>query len=514
MKGNFYHHSDQRRIFGLASRRPAASVAVEVKVDYVPTEKQRLFHECPADICLYGGAAGGGKSMALLWEAFAACIETPGTDAMLMRRTYPALEKSLILESIKLFPRSFCEYHEAKRRWTIKPPGATAASHLWFGFCERDVDVYTYQSAQWSFLGIDESTHFTGFQILFLFSRVRSILPNARPRMRLTTNPGNVGHGWHKQFFKIGVVEPYKTWRPKMESINHPSLTPPSRCFIPATVYDNKPLMESDPQYVARLESLPTKAMRDMLLYGKWDVFAGQFFPEFNPDVHVIPAFSIPRHWKIYRSVDFGFNDPFCCLWFAVDEGGRYFCFKETYQSGLRDHEQAQVIKEKSVWLDKGELSPMHVDYTVGDPSMNQRSKDSGISTQENYMKHGVPVIPAPNARVHGWMQVRNMLAIDKSTGKPWLSFFPDCANVATELQEAITHSTNVEDISPDCRDHAIDALRYFVSTRPTPADLLQPKETAIMDKGTVREWTAYRERCAKISGVKGNAIAKGFNEE
>lgn len=479
-------------------------------MEYHPTAKQIAFHTSPADVLLYGGSAGGGKSKALLMEAFVRCLESPGMSAMLFRRTYPELERSLIMESRRTFPKAIAKYNDQKHCWTIRHGGELADSYLWFGFCEHEKNVWDYQSAEWGFLGIDESCHFSQFMFEMLYSRVRSTIPGVRPVARLCTNPGNIGHGWHKKYFEIGKRKAGEVWRPPVET----GLTrlPPTRCFIPATVYDNPYLMKHDPEYVARLEALPL-TQRKMLLYGDWESFGGQFFGEFSDTLHIIEPFVIPAHWKLYRALDFGFGSPFACLWLAMDETGHAYIFQESYQAGLRDKQQADLVKEKSYWRTGGKLSEMDIEYTVGDPSMCQKSKDSGVSTQENYAAKGITVIPGSNARVHGWMQVRNWLAIDPNTRTPWLQVFKPCVNIIREFQEAIVDDNNPEDINTDGSDHALDAVRYFFSTRPSPAMSIKPAE-AIKDDMTRREWAAVEKMRQDLKFDGNRATLGALNRE
>ena len=443
----------------------------------------------------------------MLMESLAQMLEVPGNSGILFRRTYPELEHSLIIESMKMFPPAICKYNDQKHRWTIRTSGAD--SHLWFGFCEHEEDVYRYQSAQWGFLGLDESTHFTEFQFTYLYGRVRSVIPGCWPRARLTSNPGNIGHHWHKKYFSIGKVPGDTTWRPPRDPKK--SLPEPSRCFIPATLMDNPILMQNDPGYVARLEGLPEN-IRKMLLDGSWESFAGQYFTDWNAEIHMCRKFDIPKFWKIYRAVDFGFAAPFCCLWFAVAPNKHVFMFREIYQSGLRDKEQATQIKSLSMW---NLNEPMAIEYTVGDPSMRQKKSDTGVSAQENYLKSGVAVVAASNARVPGWMALRNLLAIDPATGTPWLQVFDNCVNFKREMEEAVVDDKNPEDLDSDGSDHAIDAARYFAASRPEAAEDPEshPDIYKGMDNSTAAEWRNYHNMLKSGDKSRGSTVP-GLNRE
>ncbi len=472
--------------------RPIKSI-----LEYVPNEKQAVFHRCAADVVLLGGAAGPGKSLAMLVEAFTVLRENPGSEGLLLRRSYPELERSLILESLKLFPRSICRYNEVKHRWIIRTKGAD--SILWFGFCKDESDVYDYQSSQFLFLGIDESTHFTWPMASYLFTRVRTAAAGSWCRIRLATNPGNVGHSWHKQYFGIGKDgrEPMTVFTPEPTDDDPQPL---SRCFIPARLTDNPILMQNDPNYFKRLSLLPPN-LRAMLLDGSWEQQEGKYFTELT-DKHFIAPFEIPAHWKIYRGVDYGFSAPFVCLWFAAAPDGHLYCFRELYARGLRDKEQAAAIRQAS-------LEP--VEYTMCDPSMGSRNA-SGTSPHENYMNSGVPMIPADHSRIAGWMAWRNALA-PHVDGKPTLMIFETCKNLRRELGDAICDTKNPEDVNTTISDHAIDAGRYYLISRPIFAVEPRPDPYARLDEASRREWIRQDKKAAK-SANQSKAILDGFNRE
>ena len=415
----------------------------------------------------------------------------------MFRKTYPELERSLILESRKFFPPEICKYNDQKHFWTVKT--GKKESHIWFGYCEKEADVFKYQGGQWGGIFFDESTHFTKYIFDYLLSRCRSVVPGCWPRVRLATNPGNIGHNWHKDYFQIGKRPPGEVWRPDKD--DGASVLPMTRAFIPATVYDNPVLMKNDPQYIARLEALPP-VQKQMLLYGSWDSFSGQFFTEFKRSAHVIKPFEIPAHWLRYRCVDSGYTAPFACLWIAVSPDGHYFMYQELYQTQLRDKEQAKMIKQ---------FSGHAVEYTIGDPAMAAKKSDSGVSAQENYLREGIAVVMGANSRVPGWMAVRNFLA-KHTDGKPILQIFDKCVNFIREVEDAITDERNPEDLDTSGSDHALDAFRYFAMSRPQITKPREDKDEPTSDEATKREWRAFREKARSINARKNEPILHGFN--
>src|SRR5260370_18497905 len=136
---------------------------------YQPFPRQEEFHRSRAKYRLFGGAAGPGKTKALLWEAIYQAQEVAGSDSLLLRRTYPELESSLLAYFRRDVPRSmYRRYNEAKHIVTWHNGSTTR-----FGYCRNQNDVYQYQGAEFLFIGLDELTHFTLKQWQFLTSRNR-----------------------------------------------------------------------------------------------------------------------------------------------------------------------------------------------------------------------------------------------------------------------------------------------------------------------------------------------------
>ena len=112
--------------------------------------------------------------------------------------------------------------------------------------------------------------------------------------------------------------------------------------FIPANVYDNEVLMQKDPGYVKTLEALPEDRRR-AYLYGDWDVFAGQYFPEFDRRLHVTEPFVVPKAWRRYVTLDYGL-DMLAAYWIAVDLQGFAYVYRELYEKDLIISEAAERL--------------------------------------------------------------------------------------------------------------------------------------------------------------------------
>lgn len=364
---------------------------------------------------------------------------------LILRRTFPDLEKSLIRVSRDLYRPDLCEYNGSKHTYTF-----INGSIIDFGYINNEADVYQYQSAEYDVIRFDELTHFTEFQYTYLISRCRGA--NDYPKqIKSSTNPGNIGHGWVRARF-IDAAPPNTTIETSTGT----------RRFIPAKVQDNRFLMESDPEYIQRLQNLPEEEQK-ALLYGSWDVFKGQYFSEFARERHVIRPFEIPSDWKRARSIDWGFNDPCAIFWYAIDPEGRVFVYRElTLRETL-----ARDVAGKIVELTGKE----RISYTVASPDMWQRrghSSMDGESIAETFARHGCPLNRADNNRVIGWNRVRGFLA-DAPDGKPNIQIFENCLELIRTIPLMIYDEHNVEDVADGLPDHWCESLRYFCMSRPEP---------------------------------------------
>ena len=236
------------------------------------------FLSCSAYEALYGGAAGGGKSEALLMAALR-FVDRPGYRALLLRRTFRDLERSLIERARIWYQAIGASKEEGGTRWRF-PSGAI----IEFGHLQHDDDVSGYKSAEYQFIGFDELTTFTEHQYVFMLSRCRST-GGIPIRVRAGTNPGDVGHEWVKRRWAPWLDEHYAGFPLNTGEIFHytiddngnemqcaPGAAALSRVFVRSLVTDNKHIMDNDPGYVMRLKGLSVDE-RKRLLEGDWKAF-------------------------------------------------------------------------------------------------------------------------------------------------------------------------------------------------------------------------------------------------
>ena len=438
------------------------------RVIWKPQPRQAALMRRWEDEALYGGAAGGGKSDCALAEALRQ-IHIPHYRGLILRKTYPQLSE-LIDRSTELYKSAIKEarYNDSKHYW-IFPSGAK----IFFGSMQHTKDRVNYQGKRYDFIDFDELTQFTWDEYSYLFSRNRPSGPGTRCYIRGQANPGGVGHGWVKERF-ITPAPPMTTiW--EEVNIRHPDGKEEkrrrSRVFVPSTVFDNKILLENDPDYLTSLAALP-EAERQALLYGDWDSFSGQVFTEWKNDpehyhdrayTHVIAPFKVPHEWQIWCSMDWGYTKPFAVAWYAVDHERRIYRIRELYgctgtpNVGVQ-WEPARVAKEiLSIEADDPNLKGRRI-YRVADPAI--WGTQTGESIAQVFARAGVYFEKGEHARIDGKMQIHHRLAFDEY-GRPMLYVFNTCRHFIRTVPNLVYDDKNVEDINTDGEDHIYDELRY-----------------------------------------------------
>lgn len=457
-----------------------------MNVVWRPQEKQRQFMERFEDEALYGGAAGGGKSDALVIEALRQ-VHIPHYKALIIRKTFPQLSE-LIDKTLNYYPRIVpkARYNGSNHTWTF-PSGAK----IIFGSMQHAKDKYQYQGQAYDFIAFDELTHFSWDEYNYLFSRNRPNGPGTRVYTRATANPGGVGHGWVKERF-ISAMRPLQTIWDDVDIVfpdGHTETRRKSRIFVPSSVFDNPALLSNDPEYLTRLASMP-EAERNALLYGDWDTFSGQVFTEWLNDpahyqdrrwTHVISPFKIPEEWAVWCSLDWGYSRPFSVGWYAVDRDRRMYRIREYYgctgtpNTGLK-MEPSEVARNIRA-IEEEDLNLRHRQiHRVADPAI--WGSDGTESIGALFERERIYFDKGNHARIDGKMQIHHRLAFDAS-GVPLLYVFDTCKHFIRTIPALVYDESNVEDIDTDGEDHIYDELRYVAMQNPIaprPRSVVKPK--------------------------------------
>ena len=448
------------------------------KIVFKPHPRQSKFLMAPQQEVLYGGAAGGGKSFALLADA-ARYFEHPGFNGLLLRRTNAEL-RELIWKSLELYTQlpgiTAKNWKAGESSWAFPNGG-----HLWLTYLEQDKDVLRYQGHAFTWIGFDELTQYpTPFAWDYLRGRLRTTHKDLIPFLsqRGTTNPGGPGHGWVKKMFIDPA--PYDTEFPATNIEDESVLLVPEgdpdfpserwgtplfyRRFIPAKLSDN-PSLGYD--YKANLLSLPEQQRRQML-DGDWMVSDGAAFPEFRRGTHVIPKFDIPDSWLKFRSCDFGYSQKSasCVHWYAVDPNGTIYVYRELYVRRMTGIALAHKIRE----MESGES----IRYGMLDSSLWHVKGHNGPSIAEEMIGVGTSWRPSdrtPGARTAGKNRLHELLKVDEYTQKPGILFFDNCRHIPATLEVIPVDPTGKDDVDDKYTDdHDYDSLRYGIMSRPRAA--------------------------------------------
>lgn len=440
---------------------------MKIKVpNYSASERQTMFHTSKADEKLYGGAAGGGKTAAIVAEGITLALEYPGIPINFFRRTIPELKSTILPEIHKqcaaYIKAGHMSWHGLDRQFRL-----ANGSTLNLNYCDTDADVYRYQGTEMPVILIDELTQFPQAWVEYLKTRNRTSNPSWPIIFAAGTNPGGVGHGWVKNRF-IDPTAP--------ETLYTDPESGETRIYIPAKV-DDHPIEKFRDDYKKKLNAISDVDLRRALRDGDWDVFAGQVFTEFSREKHVVEPFSIPDHWIRWFSYDHGYNTFAAGLWFAQDPTTeRKYVYRELYETTTGVSELARLIKQLS--------GRERVVPNLADPAIWKGAGDqnTGKSVAEMFGAEGISFTPANNDRLAGKAAVHEALSIAPD-GLPHLQIFSNCVNLIRTLPSLPYDKFRVEDVDTKAEDHPYDALRYGLMSQRSAESLKVYKPKAMLQR-------------------------------
>ena len=428
-----------------------------------PNPKQLLFLKSKKRHVGFGGARGGGKSWIVDIKACLLARRygkpdkwSAGIKICIVRRTLKDLEKNH-LEQLKLLLNGKAKYNENKKVFTFRN-GAT----ITLAYCDCDADADHFQGIEYDVIFIEEATQLQPDWIKKIATSCRGV--NDFPhRVYYTCNPGGPGHAYIKRLF--------------VDRIYQDDEDPEDYEFIQALVTDNKVLMKYSPEYKKFLDNLPPK-IRSAWRDGDWNIFLGQYFNDFvnapmhyqdRHNTHVIDPIPIRKHWTIYRGLDWGHFRPFSVGWYAVDEEGIMYRFKELY--GVKKSGQESMANEGVEWPPEqlfntiAEIERTDPDLKgkeiigVADPAIFQ--SQTGVSIADTAMDCGVYFIPGDNTRLAGWMQCRYRLQFN-DLGIPRFYVFNTCREFIRTIP-LLQHDERIEEDLETLKseDHIADEWRY-----------------------------------------------------
>lgn len=457
---------------------------VSIQVGYSPLPKQIEFHENPAKYRFFGGGWGNGKTTAGCVEALALALEYPGSTGLIARKTRPELKATTQHSFFEGgnsgrpgdwagCPREIISSFNKSEQLLTLVNGSTI--HFW---PLDDPAKLTNLNLGWFLIDQGEEVQEEMFQMLE--GRLRQM---GAPRKGMVLfNPA--GHDW---IWKRCVLRQF-----------------PDHKLVHAKTSDNPNL---PPDYVDALMNMP-EAWRKRFMEGSFDVFEGQIWPEFDPDIHIINPIRTEPWYELVETIDHGRRAPTAVLWAAFDEKGNCFIVDEHYEAGrLVGHHAETIHKRRETWG-----APL---WTVIDASAAQQDPNTGRSVMDEYYDHGIVTIPSDRHVVARINRVAEWLRRDpmhphpvtnevSEEGWPRLYICKNCVHLIEHIQQyqwkkqPVTREEDPKEQPLEKDDHDVDAMGYLLMSRPPPGS--RPYER----DNESPYWARVRKRREEAGGSHG----------
>jgi phage terminase large subunit len=421
------------------------------------TEALRLSLSTP--VLFFGGAKGGGKSWLIRVREIARRLKYPGTQGLIVRRTYPELRANHIVKMFQEYPILQKWYNKSEK--TIYYPNGSTTE---FSYLKNTDDVYTYQGREYQDISVDEITQHEEEVFKTLRSSLRTSSPEIKPSVLLTGNPGGIGHQWVKRIF---VDRNFR------ENEN-----PDDFAFVQAFVTDNQALTTADPEYVKRLQDLP-EHLRKAYLEGDWNIFAGQMFSQLTLSKHVIEPIKLPSGTQYFAGYDYGYNHPFAFVLCALTPAGEYFVVSHIRGRFTEVEEQAEQMLKMLEGRGKVTVYAGHdiFDQRSGGKTIEDQLLDAGFARSQH------AIVRAAIDHVNGVAELRKAFSL-RPDGIPHLRFFRNTQEVYDCVASQQIDPNKPEDviklnaIDGEGGDDLYDALRYAIRSWTLPKKVAAPPNT------------------------------------
>lgn len=401
----------------------------------------------------YIGGIGSGKTLIGCITMLALAISYPG-DYLICRQYSPELKITTLKTFLEICPPELIEeYRVADGIVRLKAVNGKISNVIFRPLEEPD----KMRSLNLSGFLIDEASQVSEAAFMLLQGRLRG--PGLRKGM-LVSNPN--GHDWIYQWFV------------KQDLFNKDEIKKQFK-LIRAPSTENVHLPDG---YVASIMATwsPERIKRE--IEGSFDAFEGMVYHEFRRDVHVIRPFVIPNDWKRVIGIDHGYRNPAAWVWGAIDYDENLYIYREFYE---REWLIEEIIKGHAKSGKPGVLELMRGEKVEGayiDPSTRNVRGATGLSDFDTYMEHlprDFPLLLANNEKTAGIDRVKSYLKVDQKTNKPRVFIFDTCSNLIEELSQyrykELPHGqagkANEKEEPVKVNDHAADAFRYLVMSRP-----------------------------------------------
>lgn len=446
--------------------------------EFHATAREADHRNGPVDIGL-GGARGPGKSHAILSQvALDDCQRYSDLKVLFIRKTGKSAGESFEDLVVKVMKGKIS--YQYKNNEVHFDNG----SKIMFGGFYAASDIDKYIGVEYDIIIVEELNQLTEEKYTKLRGSLRTSKPNWRPRMYTSFNPGDIGHS----FVKERYIKPFRVNKQKETR------------FIGSTYKDNPHTGESYQEYLEGITGDLGRAWRE----GDWDLFVGQFFPELRREIHGFNPFSISPHWSKIIALDYGYDHPTAVGWFAIDNDGEVWVYKEYVCRQKTYTEVAEKILELTREDEK-------IDYLVADPAIwAKKGNQNGMSGAEELQavldKRKIVVVPANNDRVNGWGVCREYMKVTNRGGKPHtrLHLSNSLSFGWEKLVELQYDDKRPEDAKKQDGDDWPDMLRYGLMSRVSPAK--EKKKEEKPDRyGYSQKSSESRSYQARLPSYKGN---------